>query len=117
MCITMERIVPVTPLRCALGLTIGYSVLTPTPFWQSFVYALSGVTYLIHFAWAVRLYGLASPHYSSKGSPEAGGEAWSLTAWPAPAACQQALHLASAPQYTVPGQSCLQQQMETPLDS
>ena len=108
----MERIVPVTTLRCALGLTIGYSVLTPMPFWQSFVFALFGVTYLIHFAWAVRLYGLASPQYCSKGSPESAGEAWSLTEWPAPTAFQQAVHLVSAPQYLVPGQSCLQQQME-----
>ena len=111
-CIPMERFVAVTTLRCALGLTIGHSVLTPTPFWQSFVYALFGVTYLIHFAWAVRLYGLASPQYCSKGSPESAGEAWSLTEWPAPTAFQQAVHLVSAPQYLEPGQSCLQQQME-----
>eukprot|EP00445_Apocalathium_hangoei_P090511 CAMPEP_0204247874 /NCGR_PEP_ID=MMETSP0361-20130328/98870_1 /ASSEMBLY_ACC=CAM_ASM_000343 /TAXON_ID=268821 /ORGANISM="Scrippsiella Hangoei, Strain SHTV-5" /LENGTH=723 /DNA_ID=CAMNT_0051221121 /DNA_START=78 /DNA_END=2246 /DNA_ORIENTATION=+ len=112
MCLPIEKIVPFVPVLAVFGMSIEYSILDPTPFWQGLIYTISWICYGIQLAWAIRVYDLVAPQHRSKESPEHAGDAWSPMEWPVPPAFQQAVYLVSAPKYLELGQTCLTQEMK-----
>jgi len=110
--VPVEKVVPFVPVIAVLGMSIDYSVLEPTVGWQSFIYFLSWICYLIQFAWAIRLYDLAAPARMPKDMQEQPGQPWWPSEWPLPPAFHDAIYMVSAPRYLDPSQSCIQQEMK-----
>jgi len=108
--VQVEKVVPFVPVIAVLGMSIDYSVLTPTVGWQTLIYFLSWICYLIQFAWAIRLYSLAAPMRQEKDMQEQPGQPWWPAKWPLPPAFEDALYMVAAPKYSE--QSCLQQEMK-----
>jgi len=109
----IEKVVPFVPVIAVLGMSIDYSVLTPTIGWQTFIYFLSWICYLIQFFWAIRLYSLAAPMTRARDMQEQPGQPWWPKEWALPPAFEDALYMVSAPKFLEPGQpTCLQQEMK-----
>jgi len=108
----VEKVVPFVPFLTVAGMTIDYSVLTPSVGAQSFVYALGWIAYLIQFAWAWRLLDLASPapvQAKDDENKEVPGRPWTPKEWLLPPAFREAVYVVSAPTQTE--QPCLLQQL------
>mmetsp|Transcript_27076 Transcript_27076/g.58967 ORF Transcript_27076/g.58967 Transcript_27076/m.58967 type:complete len:786 (-) Transcript_27076:78-2435(-) len=110
--VPMERIVPFVPFLAVLGMNIDYSVLTPTPFLQGFIYFLSWVGYVIQFLWSLRLLQLASPQCSSQDAPDLPGQPWAPKEWPVPPAFERSVYVVAAPRTVDPTQPCILQEMK-----
>lgn len=108
----VEKVTPFMPFVAVLGMTIDYSIITPSQGAMIFVYFLSWICYLIQFAWAIRCFDLASPRVQMKEKPESAGEPWWPVEWPVPPAFEHAFYLVAAPKSLAAGQTCLMTEMK-----
>jgi hypothetical protein len=106
----MEWIAPWTPMLTAFGMSLDYSIITPSAGLRGFIYVIAWIVLLIHVAWALRMYDLAqpSPHTESKDRPS---QPWFPSDWWIPTAFQHVLYLMAPPKRVEEGQTCLQQEM------
>jgi len=110
MCLPVEKVVPYIPFLCVVGMTIDYSILTPSPVWTGIIYTLAWVCYIIELAYALRLYDLAAPCVQMQEREEAPGRPWWPQEWPLPPAFEGIVYMVAAPKRSE--QPCLQQEMK-----
>lgn len=107
----VEKIAPIVPFLAVLGMTLDYSVITPSVFWQGFIFLLSWFGYAISFFWALRMYDLAAPRTRRTELEEVPGQHWWPIEWPVPPAFENTVYVVAAPKQLEPGNTCLTQEM------
>jgi hypothetical protein len=82
----VEFVKPIIPVICVLGMSVDYSIATPTPALKGFIYFLSWICYLIQFSWSLRLLDICWPYKRNADDVEAPGQPWfSKEFWVPPA--------------------------------
>ncbi|CAE8632473.1 unnamed protein product, partial [Polarella glacialis] len=110
--IPLEKIVPWTPMITVLGMSIDYSVATPSGALVALIYGLSFVAYAIHLVWAVRMYQIAQPHMQGD-VPEVTGQPWCPGEWQLPRAFIMSYCIVTPPKCLEQGvPNCLQLEMK-----
>ncbi|CAE8658443.1 unnamed protein product [Polarella glacialis] len=107
----LEKVVPWMPMLTVFGMSLDYSVATPSSGLVAFIYFLSFVVYLIHFLWSVRMYQLAQPHPQAELPDDSGP--WCPPEWQLPRAFLMSSCIVSPPKSLEPGvPTCLQLEMK-----
>lgn len=110
MSLPVEKVFPYMPVIACLGMSIDYSVLQPSVFWQALIYFLSWICYVLQFVWGLRLYELAAPKEQQEVS-ERPGQPWWPSEWHLPPAFADTVYMVAAPKHLEPGHTCLMQEM------
>mmetsp|Transcript_59466 Transcript_59466/g.159258 ORF Transcript_59466/g.159258 Transcript_59466/m.159258 type:complete len:823 (-) Transcript_59466:89-2557(-) len=108
----VEKLVPWTPMIAVLGMSLDYSIISPSSGWMAVIYVLAWICYGIHVAWAIRMYDLACPNKPDEEQVEAAGQPWWPQEWWLPQAFQNCVYIVAPPKKLEPGQTCLQQEMK-----
>jgi hypothetical protein len=106
----VEHVAPWMPMLTVFGLSLDYSIIEPNNGTKAFIYVVAWIVYAVHFAFALRLYDAAIPKKQEE-MPDMAGQPWWPGDWWTPPAFQHALNLLAPPKQTLPGQTCLQQEM------
>jgi len=108
----LEKVVVFIPMITVLGMSLDYSVATPSTGLVAFIYFLSFICYFINLMWSFRMYQLASLHTQAE-LPDAMGGPWCPSEWQLPRAFVMSYCIVSPPKALEPGvPTCLQLEMK-----
>jgi len=108
----VEKYVPLVPFFALAGMTVDYSVITPSRGAAGFVYLMAIIGYCLQLAWAFRLYQLAKPCEPQKDVEEQPGKPWTPKEWRIPQAFKEMVYVVSAPKKNADTQKCLTHELK-----
>jgi len=111
----IEWALPLIPIICVIGMTLDYSVLTPTTDLRRFILFLSWPCYIIEILWAFRMLEICAPCRVPERPDTDPGHPWWPEEWWLPTCFQHALYVVSPPKQLEkgrPGTQCLLLEMK-----